>query len=244
MNDDITPLEVLAESLRNVRAHLGTVGLYIALWLPAGLLAVGAAFLRPSDPAAPLDPARQSAFFMVDLVYAALHALAASVAFSRLGRELDKPLWKVPTDGEAVRRFFMLWFTMLLALTAADRVAFMVARTTGEETFYLVALMLLLVGNAFMFVAGACVMFHGRHEWSELGEALGPVGRFPAHTMLFVLLGFAAYMVLVLAIQGLPRGLQLLPMLVSTLVDCIIFAGAWQVCRIHRDAPPANDFDF
>lgn len=243
MNDDITPLEVLAEAVRDLRRHYVITGLYVAIWLPAGLLAVALAQLRPDDPAAPVEPARQLLFFGGDLVYAVVGAVAATVAFSRLGRELDRPLWKVPGDVEALRRFFTPWFIMLLALTAAQRLAIVASLSLGDETLYLVSLMVLVAGNAFMFVAGACIMFHGRHEWGELGEALQPVSRFPAHMLLLVLLGFVGYMLLLLAMETLPPLARLLPMAASLPIDALIFAGAWEVCRLHRDAPPEEDFD-
>jgi len=55
----------------------------------------------------------------VDIAGVAVIALAQTIAFSRIGRDVDRPMWRIAGDGEALKRFYGLWLLLGLASISA-----------------------------------------------------------------------------------------------------------------------------
>lgn len=189
-------------------------------------------------------------WFALDVFVACCIAAAQAVAFSRMGREIDRPLWKIPGDIEPLKRFFPLWFALNLAVLAWAKMTVSVAHGVEMEGA-VIALYLTyaLIGNATLLV-GACVMFVGRVEWSRIGADLVPLLRQLPATLglcLFGFLGFfacEALFLLATAAGAFRWLLHAAAYAVSAYCDCVLFAGAWVICMTCRDMPEDVDFDF
>lgn len=189
----------------------------------------------------------------VSLASLAVLSVGASVAFARMGRQIDRPLWKQHGDGEAVRRFFLIWFILGLAYLAADRLVILLYHATGDAEAVLGLQTILFVLVGLMIPVGACIMFNGKLEWRRLGEDLTPLGRQIPATSLLVLFGFFAGSFILTSQAMLLRpevriylsvpGFILLTVLYAY-CDCLIFAGTVELCRADRDTAEEDDFDF
>lgn len=178
------------------------------------------------------------------IVTAVLYALVQSVAFARLGREMDRPFWKIETDGEAIRRFFMLWFVLDLANFAAIHLINFLVESQGVLSSAVSLFYLWMVAAACIVPIGAAVMFHGRAGPQEVGAGLSAlVGEFP-RTLLIVVM---ALMILVLALglqEVIPDWAMPMLVVVDAYADFFIFASTWLLCMTHRDREEDDDPDF
>jgi len=255
----IRPNELFKEAFRAVGQHLPAVAIYLAVTLTGSILYVIVRTLAPAgdDPPATAALAPWIAW-MLDVMMAALGALAATLAFSRMGRELDKPLWKVEGDGEALRRFFLPWFMLWLATITINR-WLISAAAQSEDPGLAILVLLVYFGLAMLVVpVGACIMFTREFSWHLLGESLAPLGRQFAYAFGFFLFGFAVYLFLMTTAISYPHQPNLASRegLIATALyavldilggysDCVIFAGIWLVCRLDRDTVREDDdFDF
>ncbi len=248
MTANTSPSQVFRGAFRALRCEPAVVFIYWSVTLlgSAAYLAMEQVSGQ-GDAAEGPSSAQAAARFLFDILYPACWALAASVTFSRLGRELDKPLWKLPGDREAVRRFFLPWFILFLIVILSHRVLdFAVARTESLEAAFFGLLLVFLLG-AWVIPIGACIMFLGYPGRAGLAETLTPLGRFFSTTILFVGFGFfvswaSLFLFLELHSRFLP--LILCVDLIQGYCDCVIFAGIWEICRMHRNYPAEPDLRF
>lgn len=185
------------------------------------------------------------AFALELLVFAAMAALTAAL-FTLIGRELGKPLWKVETPMEGVRRFFMPWYLLFLITLLTARVAVLGVGTAGESASWSMLLVGIPFLSALAIPVGAGIMFLGRFEWHELGEATAPLIRQSGSVVMLVLLGSLVYFFLNAASLAAPReqiAVQIVLDMIWAATDCLLFIGAWLVCQFDRDNPD-TDFDF
>lgn len=183
--------------------------------------------------------------FAADLLIAASYALAQCIAFARIGRELDKPLWKVETSFESLKRFFNLWFILMLVLMLLVRLAGR-AGDAGNETMAYLLSFTWFTAALFAVPFGSAIMFYGRAGKDEIAKALDTFShQFPRMLLLLFVVLIILSAVMALQDLGLPKGLQPIISLVDGFGDCFIFACTWIVCMHHRDDDDADsDFDF
>lgn len=184
-----------------------------------------------------------------DLLLASAYSAVYAILLARLGRNIDRPLWKCADDLEALRRFFEPWFILGLSVLLLQR---LLGRAYAAEVQDL-ALFLELAHMAviiFLIPVGACVMRMGRLDWRHLGDTLAPMFRQFHLTILVLLLGFMQVMLFYvwaqLAVDS-PAYLAPIPFdLLSAFLDLLAFAAMWRICMIDRDTPreDEDDFDF
>ena len=185
--------------------------------------------------------------FLGDLVLAAGYAMAQCIAFSRIARDLDKPLWKVESDGEAARRFFSLWFVLGLINVTIYRTSVVGAASQGDSSFPAFLGVLWFMFAVLMVPVGAAIMFCGKTGLAEVGQGLSTLMHQLPRTFVVVLGAYAAAS-LIMAIQqdaNLPDWARPGIAVLDGYADCVIFSGTWLICMAHRDEDfEDSDFDF
>ena len=250
-------MELLKAASQALQRHAANVALYIGgnVLLSMAYIAVQVVLTQQNPD---FDTAPTTAERLIDvialLVATVGWALLQSVVFSRIGRELDRPLWKVADDREAIRRFFPLWFEFNLVLNTLMWLGRTIA--TYESIKDAAALPLLFSLGALVVLVpfGASIMFHGRFSWNTLGESLAPLGRrLPQLAIVFALTAFQVVIMLFLDRQ-LPETFDgefvqtviYKVAIISALswIDCMVFTATWLVCKDDRDSPDEFDLDF
>lgn len=235
-------LDLLAQSWNSLRKNPLPVLLYILITLLVSLayrlseLPIEANFPKDSPPAwIPLFILARDV-----LLTAFLSALQATV-FAVLGKEIDRPLWKCAGWRDALRRFFITWFILNLLAIMIIRLQIR-AHTAGVPDVVLSLEFFLLLVYLLGLPVGACVMYWGRLNWSELPEALTPIIRVMPLTLLVLLLGGFQWL-FHLTLPDIQSDNKIVQALLLTaldfplpFLDCLAFAAMWRICMLYRDA--------
>ena len=249
-------MQLVRDAAQAVQRNLPAFALYVGILLAANLAdsiaGLPLANVEPDD----ITIGLRLLDVVPLIVLIHVFALAQAVVFSRLGREIDRPLWKVRDDREAVRRFFVLWAILNLVLNGLLRLSG-IDFGDGElrSINYILTLGFLAVALCAVPL-GACVMFLGRASFSTLGESLAPLSRQPGKTAtiagitLFQFLLFAVFSGAAMGAEGeqVPFLKHLLITSASNVVqaylDCLAFAATWLLCMTDRDTVDEIDLDF
>lgn len=246
-------MNFLQAAMAAVQRHLPALGIYTggvmlayALGLAVDLLLTGG---EPVNPGA-ISGAERVYGLIVELAQAPILAAASAVAFARIGKDLDRPLWRSPDDRDALARFFQLWLVLILLGTMLG--------TLYDFADAMEALPLAVLSQLFYLLlflvtvpVGACIMFNGPFQWRELGRALAPLGRNLPRTFVLIAINlFQLWLVFrVAALRQSGEGMQWLwispfVILISAYLDCVVFSGTWLLCIENRNADEDPDFDF
>ena len=183
----------------------------------------------------------------VDIAGVAVIALAQTIAFSRIGRDVDRPMWRIEDDWEALKRFYGLWLLLGLASIAILRIVDIIATTTEEDSAGLVLFMLWLTIAALIVPFGSAVMFYGQVRRQEIGEAVSTMFRHFQYILLFAIIGIF-FGIMISDLQStLPLWARPALAIANGYLECLLFAAMWLVCIYHRDhidRPDDQDFDF
>jgi len=241
-------LRIIVDAIKAVDRNVGALVLYCAICLlgSAGLRLTCHLLLGPDGEAA-APASAQGLLLLLDVVLAAIAAMAQAIAFARIGRDIDRPLYKVRDDKEALKRFFVMWLCLNLMLLLLIRVGSAILAIWQDEVLFLMVMMVIAAVTATIMPAGACVMFAGRFSWPDLREHLAPLGNQLPQTALIVLLSFLAYAATMDIALRFAQEHWLLPLvadLASCYWDCVVFAAVWLLCMQDRDAPQEYDLDF
>ncbi len=185
--------------------------------------------------------------FAIDVVAVAIVAMAQTIAFSRIGREIDRPNWRVENDTDAIRLFYTLWLLLGLLNVSVVRFLDIFLSGTDEAAVQFTLAMMWLTGAVLLVPFGAAVMFYGRVGRQEIGEAVSTMLRQFPHTLLIAIIGIFAGMFLISLQPDLPLWARPALAIADGYVDCLLFASMWLVCIYHRDEyehPDDDDFDF
>ncbi|MCC6144911.1 MAG: hypothetical protein IT368_13985, partial [Candidatus Hydrogenedentes bacterium] len=60
---------------------------------------------------------------VLSLATLAVYSATCAIIFARLGKDMDRPIWKCADDSEALRRYFEPWFLLNLVHYAIFRLA-------------------------------------------------------------------------------------------------------------------------
>jgi hypothetical protein len=177
------------------------------------------------------------------IVTAIVIAIAQTIAFTILGRDIDRPFWKVEEGLPTFLRFCSFWFTLNYINTAVFLIAVM-SPVSDDARVSIEVLRSVL--ELLIVPFGATVMFYGNTTRAELGQAF--------HTMilqlpLFFLVGFFG-----LIFQSIQITLQAelieihsmtLPIIgaIGAYMDCFIFAYTWEICKRNREQEENADDD-
>jgi hypothetical protein len=120
-------------------------------------------------------------------------------------------------------------------------------RVTGPESGALLILLGVLFLDACIVPLGACFMFVGRFSGELWGEAVQPLRRAPGTAFFYVVLSFLLYTFL-LALSALGADNPVLSRLLRLgldagggLIELVVFAGIFDLCRFHRNHPPEEE---
>ena len=242
------PFHVFREAVRIVDRNFSALFLFWAVILPVGALSVwydtGTGDPQPlfrswSDTAATLG------FTFLD---ALATAIGASVAFSRIARNIDKPIWRIDTDKEALQRFFPLWFVLSLILSTISLFTAFMAENVEDPGLQFALLLFYVFSASAMIPIGACFMFYGSIPRDNLEEALRPLLNQIAGVGFFILFGILAYIFLLGLVGSIPPHLayaKLAVHLIGVYCDCVVFSGTWLLYKLDRETPHnEDDFEF
>lgn len=249
-------MRILRDAADAVQRNLSALLLYLAV---NGALAVvylllnAAVRLRYPEDGESMAPALIDLLFL--LLLAGVMAVLQAVVFSRMGREIDKPLWKVRDDRDAIRRFYMLWLTASLGLGALQWLGTLDYGDGDQTAINSLFFLLFFLGFLVYIPCCACIMFFGHVSWDTLGQALEPLIRHAGRALPILLVPLFQFALLFYvnvhrALEGDQVDLvKWLPILLATSValsyfDCIIFAATWLVCIYNRETPDEIDLDF
>jgi len=233
---------------RNRQSLLLYVGAFVLLNVLLNVLHLALFGTRPLDEQPPIILWYMLA---VGLVYAVVASAVQSIVFARMGEDIDRPVWRCPTDTEALRRFFMPWF--LINLTGIAILHFQgVAQRVENQEASLVLSGVFLAAYLFALPVGVCIMYLGRFRWSELGTALRPLVRQFDLAVLVLLLRFVQFTWFMMSYELyvpahrledpgwwtlLQSQVLFLPLanIPIWVMDCLLFAALWRICMINRD---------
>jgi len=230
--------------LSGFAAANAALGLFFSSW----------SYVVITEAAGPLpDTTLRIADLVRTLLIAASYAAVYSVGFALMGRDIDRPLWKLNGANDALRRFFTPWFLILLVYFVPWRIFGVMGIEDPATAFSFLFLMLAL--ETFIIPTGACIMFAGQLDWEHLGAHLMPiVDELPRVFVLLVISFFAgafSFIAMDLA-RPRPENAESLNWMLSvpaisalgSIVTLFIFAAMWEVLRIHRDTADHDDLDF
>ena len=159
---------------------------------------------------------------------------------ARLGRAMDRPLWKCHVPGEALRRFFTPWFILTLGPMVIRNFQ---VQMTSPDAYFTIEMFMMLLGLLIVPV-GACIMFSGALVWEELGETLAVIPRQFRLFLPVLAVSLVQYILQQAADDLLPRGLHayrafaLTASLINVpmvLFDLLAFCMMWRICMLDRD---------
>ena len=240
-------MEILQRAIQAVQRNLSALGLYLLITVTASAAGITISHA--------LGPPEKSAFskgtlFLcgvgIDAGLAIASAVAQAIVFSRFAKEIDRPLWRIQDDREAVQRYFLLWIVLNACLSVLNLLSVDVPQLLDNEGFGFFPRWLLLFANAVYIPLGAAMMFMRTTNWRNIGEALAPYRRqFGKAFALCLITGFL-FLLMIALIP--PTGLQLWPGILISVIfsyfDCVIFCAAWLICMFDRQTPENIDFEF
>ncbi len=241
-------MAILRAAFQALQRNYGPLLFYIAVGFVvySARLSLDALVIAPRSEEMPENILRLYLMAM-DVAAVALVALAQTIAFSRIGREIDKPMWRVADDLDAVRLFYKLWLLLGLLNVVAIRFLEIVAAQSDEAATQLMVHMMWLAGTVLLFLLGTAVMFYGRVGRQEVSEAVSTMGRQFPYTLLILILGFFLRFFLIELQPNLPIWERPALAIADGYLDCLLFASMWLVCIYHRDEyehPDDEDFNF
>ncbi len=246
-------MQVIVQAWKDLQDRLllvfAYVGAHSLLFLTVGLLEWAVGF----EPDGEVVPPGIAALKMLDqIALAAAIAAVQAIVFARIGKDIDRPLWKCSDDLDALRRFFLPWLLLNLGYTAIAEVGSLAIRNDLGALFQLTEMLRLFYMLLYLPI-GACIMYWGRLDWNELGETLRPIVRQFALVLNVFLLQLAQHFVnleLSIVLQGKdPATLSYvlffaLGAMPITLLELLAFVAMWHVLMINRNAPEDEDEDF
>lgn len=240
-------VQFLREAFRALENNLRPVLLYCAVALLLGAIHIAVVYyvFNPMEQAGNTD---WLPLYTIGLLIAlsAVGALADSVFLAQIGREVDKPMWRVSNDADAVRLFYGLWLFLRLINLAYSQFVQLVATDTSEAFTQVMFILSYLVLATVIVAFGAAVMFYGRVRTEEISQAFATLSHHPGPIALIILVGTVFGYVILDLMARLPVFAVPLVSILDGFVTCLIFAFTWLVCVYHRDhfEHDEDDFDF
>jgi len=238
---------ILSQALQAVQENVRALIIYWAITVSASTVGLVAnAFIEGAAdvpaPSAPLLACRLGR----DVFLVVCYAFAQSIAFARFGKDIDRPLWKIAGDKEAVKRFFKLWLVLNAMVVACYELFVSALVLLDSERLAAVLFPLFALAGIVYVPVGACIMFYGRFERQGLGEGFAPLmNQWPKALVLLCANGLLFFFSLYL-IAGAQDRLWLQPIVdvIFGYFDCLIFAATWLICMADRHPPDADDVGY
>ncbi|MDZ4860960.1 MAG: hypothetical protein SGI88_18450 [Candidatus Hydrogenedentes bacterium] len=253
-------MELLRNASDSLKRHLPTLALYVGGGVLMGLATSAVRIFieyRYPELKEPPFPTEVNAIHVVSFIaVSAITALLQTIVFSRMGRDIDRPLWKVRDDREAMQRFYMMWFEFNLITNTLLWLANVPLGVEGLEPLNLFMLLMGLGAAIIIVPFGSAVMFHGRFTWGTLGESLLPLGKRLIQVAPVFLITSFQIMIWVYTSLMFPAdiastrsvathiGASVVHDAIVFYLDCLVFAAVWLTCKEDRDSPDELDLDF
>ena len=247
----MTPEILVKAAWNDLKNNQLLLAVYLAAQIALACAYIGLdRLIFPEEPPSPAPLWLPAARFFQQLCLASIVAALQSIVFARFGKAIDLPLWKCRTDGEALRRFFLLWAFVNLAYITLDQLASQAYRAEAVDLAYGLV-MLIFMYHVLVFPLAVCVMYAGRFATIEPSDVFAPITRhFGLAAVVFLVLSmsFMFYFGMAPAAlnqEPLPRvlvGVALLTLLLA-LVELFAFAAIWRLCMLHRDTAYQDNDD-
>lgn len=240
-------MDILLQAVQAVQRNVTAFGFYLLFTVPAGMLILaGNAWMGPIEPDAPVTGGMLAYELLGDVFLVAVYAAAQSIAFSRMGRLLDRPLWKCATDREALKRYFPLWALLNVVAIASQRLVMWVPALMENEAAGMPLFWFMAVVMAVYLPLGTAIMFIGRPDWRRLNEAFAPLARQWPKTLSVCLFNAVVYFLLMAFVWQTESQRWLQPALdiAAGYFDCVIFCATWLICMFDRQQPQDDDLDY
>jgi hypothetical protein len=241
-------VDLLNEAFRAVQRNIGALLFYICFTGGMSVARLLTDTWFESLDKETISPLLETGYpLLTEILLAAGYALALSVVFARMGREIDQPFWKVDSDWEALRRFFNLWFILVLLNILLANQANQLAADGGTQSEGVALYLFSLLLNSLLIQIGGAIMFYGHVQKEEIGQAFTTLlHQFP-RVLLAALVSFF-FTILVLSIMSdeiLPKWATPTLQIIDGYGTCLVFAFTWLICMRHRDEESEDeDFDF
>jgi len=240
-------LDILVQAIQAIQRNVPSLTLYLAITVSANVVAllVGSRIGDPEQASYGKGVLLLSEMGL-DAFLVFCYAAAQAVAFSQLGKEIDRPLWKIADYREALRRYFPLWMALNGAVIVLNLLAFVVPPLIDNEEFGRLPFWLLVFASATYIPVGAAIMFCRKFEWRKPGEALAPLRRqFPKTLIVLCLNGLLFFFFLSLMVQtASQKWIRPIIDIIFGYFDCVVFSATWLICMLDRQAPEKVDLDF
>ncbi len=242
-------MPLLTDAWKSLRRNRTPVGIYILCnTLLILILQLGNILLSKYVGNGPAPPWAAVFDILFDLLCVGAGSALQAVIFAEIGKEIDRPLWKCAGPRDALRRFFMVWFILNLIVLMIAHLQMGAAKADNAELLAMLMFFMLLF-FPFYVPLGACAMYWGRLEWSELPEALRPIVRMVPGVLVVLGLGLLQWILPQLMTELTPPGLLraafFVPLdILLALLEVLAFAAMWRLCMQHRDTDFSNSGDF
>jgi hypothetical protein len=248
-------VEVLRDAVQSVKRNWLPVAIYAGIGVVIVLAKTAGDYALLNDLVGEWSEGAKRLYnFLVDLVLVASSAILQAGVFAAIGRDIDRPLYKVDGLGEAVRRFFLPWFLLNYIFLLIGEAG---AGVTGPDDPLAGLVFLLTYVHFSVFIAvGACIMFTGRFHLADILASLAPLFRQLPHTLLVFVVASLQFLLFISMVEFIfvtsenkesLSWIYFSPIscIIQAVFDCIIFSAAWRICMLDRDAEQnEDDFDF
>jgi hypothetical protein len=241
----------IRDAANALQRNIGPLVFYLVCAVFLGELFVGFRLLEQHKVIELESPDKELCLLALQVAMAAGFATVRCIVFARMGREIDRPLWKISGDREALRRFLGLWIALGLVSVILTQLGLALGGNDAGDQHPLALLPLL--GLLVVVLGGVpvctCIMFWGKVEPGHLLEALTPLGKQFGRVFPLVALNLLGWLIQVLRVEfdehpALVMVSAAILLVVAIYIECLVFAGVWLACMIDRDTIEEPDFDF
>ena len=240
-------MEILQQAIRAVQRNLHTLGLYLLVTFAANAVGV-AAFAALGSPGE--SALGKELLFLcglgIDVCFALVYSVAQAILFSRIAKDIDRPVWRIRDDREALRRYFFLWLILNGCVYLLKQLSSDVPALLDNQEIGFIPSLLLLFATAVYIPLGAAMMFQGTVKWRGLPEALSPYRRQFAKAFLLCCFGGILFLLMILLVERTESQpwLRVVIGIIFNYFDCVIFCAAWLICMLDRQNPEDAGFEF
>lgn len=239
-------METLRQAIQAVQRNIGPLLVYLAAAFVAVAAAKGSSLLigEPDNPYK--QPATLLLSILVSLLLSLITAAFQATIFARMGKEIDRPLWKSAGDWEALRKYMALWTGLNLLVLAFIQMFHFAITALDNEAVGSFFLLLYAMATVLYVPFGAAMMFGGDVSLKRAGERLTPLMRQMPQTLAVLLLSGMVFVFLHMLLPQTQSQPWLLPLLavIEAYFNCVVFAAVWLICVYDRQNPEETEIDF
>lgn len=240
-------MELIRDAVNAVQKNLDALGIYVGIMLVASTTATYAnswMAVPAENPYADPNLIAYEVALNLFLVFSA--AIAQSIAFARLGKNIDRPLWKISGDLEAIKLYLPLWAGLNAIVILVQALTTWSVATFGGSGVSGVLFILMVLAVIVYIPVGAALMFLRTPDWTHLPEAVRPLFRQFSKTLVILAMTGLLFLLQISLISGMEGQPWLRPLvdIAFAYFDCVIFSAVWLLSMYDRQAPEEVDLDF